>query len=117
MADDNYYRKLIAILSADVAGYSRLIDDDEEATVRALTSYRTAISDLVEQFRGRVVDSPGDNILVEFKSAVDSVNCSVEIQRELAERNEELPDRYLKLECIFPNNEVLSGGNRFPSFI
>jgi TolB-like protein len=68
------------------------MDDDEEATVRTLTSYRSAISDLVEQFRGRVVDSPGDNILAEFKSVVDSVNCAVEIQRELAERNEELPD-------------------------
>jgi TolB-like protein/class 3 adenylate cyclase len=92
MADEGFKRKLAAILSADVEGYSRLMDDDEEATVRTLTSYRTAISDLVQQFRGRVVDSPGDNILAEFKSVVDSVNCAVEIQRELAERNEELPD-------------------------
>jgi TolB-like protein/Tfp pilus assembly protein PilF len=67
------------------------MDDDEEATVRTLTSYRTTISDLVQQYHGRVVDSPGDNILAEFISVVDSVNCAVEIQRELAERNEELP--------------------------
>ena len=92
MADEGFERKLAAILNADVEGYSRLMDDNEEATVRTLTSYRTAISDLVEQFRGRVVDSPGDNILAEFKSVVDSVNCAVEIQRELAKRNEELPD-------------------------
>jgi len=92
MADKGFKRKLAAILSADVEGYSRLMDDDEEATVRTLTSYRTAISDLVEQFRGRIVDTPGDNILAEFSSVVDSVNCAVEIQRELAERNEELPD-------------------------
>jgi class 3 adenylate cyclase len=92
MADEGFERKLAAILSADVEGYSRLMDDDEEATVRTLTSYRTAISDLVEKFRGRVVDSPGDNILAEFKSVVDSVNCAVEIQRELSEQNEELPD-------------------------
>jgi len=92
MAEEGFERKLAAILSADVEGYSRLMDDDEEATVRTLTSYRSAISDLVQQYRGRVVDSPGDNILAEFKSVVDAVNCAVEIQRELAERNAELPD-------------------------
>jgi TolB-like protein/class 3 adenylate cyclase/Tfp pilus assembly protein PilF len=91
MAEEGFERKLAAILSADVEGYSRLMDDDEEATVRTLTSYRSAISDLVQQYRGRVVDSPGDNILAEFKSVVDAVNCAVEIQRELAERNAELP--------------------------
>ena len=62
MAEEGFKRKLAAILSADVEGYSRLMDDDEEATVRTLTSYRTAITDLVQQFRGRVVDSPGDNL-------------------------------------------------------
>jgi adenylate cyclase len=92
MADNGFERKLTAILSADVQGYSRLMDDDEEATVRTLTAYRTAISDLVQQYRGRVVDSPGDNILAEFKSVVDAVNCAVEIQHDLAERNAELPD-------------------------
>ena len=92
MADEGFKRKLAAILSADVEGYSRLMDDDEEATVRTLTTYRSAISDLVQQYRGRVVDSPGDNILAEFKSVVDAVNCAVEIQRELAERNAELLD-------------------------
>ena len=92
MAEEGFKRKLAAILSADVEGYSRLMDDDEEATVRTLTSLRSAITDLVQQYRGRVVDSPGDNILAEFASVVDSVNCAVEIQRELAERNEELPD-------------------------
>ena len=66
------------------------MDDDEEATVRTLTSYRNAISDLVQQFRGRVVDAPGDNLLAEFTSVVDAVNCAVEIQRDLAERNTEL---------------------------
>ena len=91
MAEEGFKRKLAAILSADVEGYSRLMDDDEEATVRTLTSYRTAIADLVQQFRGRVVDTPGDNILTEFTSVVDAVNCAVEIQRDLAERNTELP--------------------------
>ena len=91
MADEGFKRKLAAILSADVEGYSRLMDDDEEATVRTLTAYRSSINDLAQQFRGRVVDSPGDNILAEFSSVVDAVNCAVEIQRELAERNTELP--------------------------
>ena len=92
MADEGFKRKLTAILSADVEGYSRLMGEDEEATIRTLTTYRTAIAKLVQQYRGRVVDSPGDNILSEFTSAVDAVNCAVEIQRELAERNAGLPD-------------------------
>ena len=92
MADDGFNRKLTAILSADVEGYSRLMEDDEGATVRTLTSYRTAISDIVQHFRGRVVDSPGDNILAEFTSVVDAVSCAADIQRELSERNAGLPD-------------------------
>jgi TolB-like protein/class 3 adenylate cyclase len=91
MAEEGFKRKLAAILSADVEGYSRLMDDDEEATVRTLTAYRTAIKDLVQQYRGRVVDTTGDNLMAEFTSVVDAVNCAVEIQRELAERNAELP--------------------------
>ena len=90
MTQEVFKRKLAAILSADVEGYSRLMDDDEEATVRTLKTYRAAIDDLVQQYRGRIVDSPGDNILAEFISIVDAVNCAVEIQRDLAERNTEL---------------------------
>jgi adenylate cyclase len=93
LADAGFKRKLAAILSADVQGYSRLMDDDEEVTVRTLTVYRTAINDLVQQYRGRVIDTPGDNILAEFTSVVDAVNCAVEIQRELAERNTELLEK------------------------
>jgi len=92
MNQESFKRKLSAILSADAVGYSRLMGDDDEATVRTLTAFRTAVSDLVQQFRGRIVDNPGDNILAEFTSVVDAVNCSVEIQRELAERNAELPE-------------------------
>jgi TolB-like protein/class 3 adenylate cyclase/Flp pilus assembly protein TadD len=91
MAQEGFKRKLAAIFSADVEGYSRLMDDDEEATVRTLTAYRNAINDLVQQYRGRVVDTTGDNLLAEFTSVVDAVNCAVEIQRELAEQNAELP--------------------------
>ena len=63
MTQDGFKRKLAAILSADVQGYSRLMDDDEEETVRTLTTYRTAINDLVQQYRGRIVDTPCGNIL------------------------------------------------------
>ena len=90
MAEEGFKRKLAAILSADVEGYSRMMDDDEEATIRTLTAYREAMTTLIQQYRGRVVDAPGDNLLAEFASAVDAVNCAVEIQRELAEQNAEL---------------------------
>jgi adenylate cyclase len=84
-------RKLSAILSADVEGYTRLMSQDEVGTIRTLTAYREAIANLIEQYKGRVVDAPGDNLLAEFASVVDAVNCAVEIQRELAERNAEIP--------------------------
>ncbi len=92
MASKGTQRKLTAILSADVVGYSRLMGADEEATVEAITAYRKVFSNYVEQYRGRVVNAPGDSILAEFASVVDAVNSAVEIQRELAERNAELSD-------------------------
>ncbi len=84
-------RKLAAIFSTDVAGYSRLMGDDEEATIRTLTAYRALISSLIQRHRGRVVDSPGDNLLAEFASVVDAVRCAVEIQHELKGKNAESP--------------------------
>jgi len=92
MATEGFKRKLTSIFSADAVGYSRLMGDDEAATVRTLKSYRALITDIVQQFRGRIIDTPGDNILAEFPSIVDAVNCSIEIQRDLAKRNAELPD-------------------------
>ena len=91
MAQEGFTRKLIAILSAYVKGYSRLMSQDERGTIRTLTTYKEAMSKLIQDYKGRVVDSPGDNILAEFGSVVDTVNCAVEIQRELSERNIELP--------------------------
>ena len=85
-------RKLTAILSADVSGYSRLMDDDEISTVRTLQAYRKIISDLTSQHNGRVIDNPGDNLLAEFVSVVDAVQCAVEIQHVLKSKNNELPD-------------------------
>ncbi len=84
-------RKLSAILSADVKEYSRLMSQDELGTIRTLTVYKAAMSTIIQQYKGRVVDSPGDNLLAEFVSVVDAVNSAVEIQRKLAERNTELP--------------------------
>jgi adenylate cyclase len=84
-------RKLAAILSADVVGYSRLMAEDEAATIRTLTMYRDQIATLVREHRGRVVDAPGDNLLAEFPTALDAVQAAVEIQRILKVRNADLP--------------------------
>lgn len=84
MPPQDLRRKLAAMLSADVAGCSRLMGDDEAAKIRSLTSYRRAVANLIQQDRGRVVNSPGDNVLAEFASVLDEVNWAVEIQRELA---------------------------------
>ena len=92
MDTGRFNRKLTAIFSADVKGYSRLMGDDEEATVQTLTRYRAVMSDLINRHRGRVVDSPGDNLLAEFASVVDSVNCAWHIQNELRQRNSDLPE-------------------------
>jgi adenylate cyclase len=85
-------RKLAAILSADVKGYSRLMEEDEKGTVHTLNAYKKIMSGLIQKHRGRVVDAPGDNVLAEFRSVVDAVECAVEIQKELKSRNADLPE-------------------------
>jgi len=92
MAEKDFKRKLTAILSADVAGYSRLMGEDEIATVGTLKRYREIMTALIHQFRGRVVDSPGDNMLAEFRSVVDGVECAVKIQEKLRTMNAERPE-------------------------
>ena len=89
---DKTIRKLRAILSADVKGYSLLMADDEAFTIHTLKEYRNIMSKQIEQHNGRVVDSPGDNVLAEFASAVEAVTCAVEVQKELKEKNKNLPD-------------------------
>jgi adenylate cyclase len=84
-------RHLAAILSADAVGYSRLMAADEAGTIRAITACRELIGRLVSGHRGRVVDSPGDNILAEFRTALDAVTCAVEIQGALHATNADLP--------------------------
>ena len=85
MAEEGFKRKLAAILSADFKEYSRLMGEDEEATIHTLTGYRKIISDQVKQHEGRVVDSPGDNVLAEFASVVDALKCAVDAQKQIAE--------------------------------
>ena len=92
MSQETGERRLAAILSADVAGYSRLMGDDEAATVDTLTRYRAVFRDAVARRHGRVVDAPGDNLLAEFASPVEAVACAGEVQRELARRNRQLAD-------------------------
>jgi adenylate cyclase len=92
MAAQDFKRKLTAILSADVKGYSRLMGEDEEATVRTITAHRKVITSVIQKYRGRVVDSPGDNILAEFVSVVDAVQSAVEIQEVVRAKNAELPE-------------------------
>ncbi len=85
-------RRLTAILCADVVGYSRLMQDDEAAMLKTLESYKTLIYELVAQHRGRVVDFPEDNLIVDFASVVDAVQCAVEMQKEVRAHNLELPE-------------------------
>ena len=92
MTQQDLDHRLAAILSAEGAGYTRLLAQDEPATVRAVTEAREAIAESVSRHRGRVVDAVGDNVLAEFPSAFDAVLCSVEVQRALAERSAPLPD-------------------------
>jgi adenylate cyclase len=92
MADEGFKRKLTAVLSADAVEYSRLMAEDEAATVKTIASYREIISSLIKQHRGRVVDSPGDNVLAEFSSVVDAVQCAVAVQNEIQTKNADLPD-------------------------
>jgi adenylate cyclase len=106
-------RKLAAILSADVEGYSRLMGDDEVATVRAITEYRAVIASMVAGHAGRIVDAPGDNVLAEFASVVDAVQCAVDIQRELQSRNADRPpSRQMRFRIGINLGDVIVEGER-----
>jgi adenylate cyclase len=113
VTEERAKRKLSAILSADVKGYSRLMGDDELATVRTLEAYRKVITEVTENYRGRVVDSPGDNVLAEFGSIVDAVESAVEIQKRLKIKNDEL-DENRKMEFRIGINlgDVIAEGDR-----
>jgi len=113
MAQEGFKRKLTAILSADVAGYSRLMGDDEAATVKTLSAYREILTTVIKQHQGRVVDSPGDNMLAEFASVVDAVESAVEIQNELKSKNAELHEnRRMKFRIGINIGDVIEEGER-----
>jgi adenylate cyclase len=92
MTEERAKRKLTAILSADVKGYSRLMGEDEVGTVQMLKEYREIMARFIQKHGGRVVDSPGDNLLVEFASVVDATQCAVEVQEKLNLLNSDLPE-------------------------
>src|ERR1700730_6628617 len=105
-------RRLAAILSADVYGYSRRMAEDEAATVSDLKQCREIIEAQVREHHGRIVDAPGDNVLAEFPSAVEAVQCGVEVQRELTDRNSNLePDRQMEFRIgIHVGDVILDDG-------
>jgi adenylate cyclase len=113
MSQGSFKRKLTTIFSADVAGYSRLMGNDESATVRTIETYRKVMSELIMQHRGRVIDSPGDNLLAEFGSVVDAVQCAVAVQKELQARNTELTkDRKMEFRIGINLGDVIQEGDR-----
>ncbi|MBW2411753.1 MAG: tetratricopeptide repeat protein [Deltaproteobacteria bacterium] len=113
MTQDGSKRKLAAILSADVKGYSILLADDEAFTIKTLKKYRSIMSNFIKQHNGRVVDSPGDNLLSEFSSVVDAVQCAVEIQKQLKKENERLAEnKRLEFRIGVNIGDIVQDGDR-----
>lgn len=113
MTDEDVKRKLAAIFSADVKNYSRLMRDNEAATVRTISEYRGLMAGLIHQHHGRVVDSPGDNILAEFASVVDAVQAAVATQKELKTQNDKLLDhRRMEFRIGINLGDIIVEGDR-----
>ncbi len=113
MTLEGFKRKLTVIFSADAEGYSRLMGDDEESTIRTLTNYRETMTKFIQQHRGRVVDAPGDNLLAEFASVVDAVSCAAAIQHKLFELNDKLPaKRMMQFRIGINLGDVVEEGDR-----
>ncbi len=90
-SDESNGRRLAVILAADVASYSGLMSEDEEATLSTLAGYQGVIAGLAAEHRGRVFNTAGDSVMIEFASAVQAVRCAVAVQRALDRRNADLP--------------------------
>jgi adenylate cyclase len=113
MNQNGFKRKLAAIFSTDAKGYSRLMGDDEAATVRTITEYRALISALIGRHGGRVVDSPGDNLLAEFASVVNAVQCAMDIQKKLKTKNDEqLQNRKMEFRIGINLGDVIEKDDR-----
>jgi adenylate cyclase len=108
-------RRLVAIFAADVEGYSRLMRDDEVATLRDLTERRQILDDLITSHRGRIANTAGDSVLAEFGSAVDAVQCAVEAQAAWAEANDQVPpDRHIKFRIgVHVGDVMVRAGDLF----
>ena len=113
MTQEGFKRKLTSIFSADAVGYSRLMAEDEAHTVKTIATYRKIMTSLIKQHRGRVVDSPGDNVLAEFSSVVDAVQCAVAVQNEFQTRNAELAEnRKMKFRIGINLGDVIEEDGR-----
>src|ERR1700739_2524506 len=108
-------RRLAAILSADVEGYSRLMHGDEEATMATLSAHRAVIDGLIGRHRGRIANTAGDSVLAEFASVLDAVRCAIEIQEALARANEAPPaERQMRFRIgINVGDVMVKGGDIF----
>jgi len=112
MTAEKFKRKLTAILSADVKGYSRLMGEDEEGTIRTLNAYKEVMTGFIQKHQGRVVNTAGDSVLAEFASVVDAVRCAVETQEELKDKNKELPeDRRMEFRIGVNLGDVVEEGD------
>ena len=112
IATEDLRRKLVAIFIADVVGYCQLMNDDEVATVNILTSYKRIMIGLIERSRGRVVDSPGDNLMAEFPSIIDAVGCAVTVQKKFKGLNRNLPEnRKMEFRIGINLGDVIEQGN------
>lgn len=113
MDDEKYQRKLAAIFHADVVGYSKLMRDDEMATVNTISEYRELMATLIRQHRGRIVDTSGDNILAEFPSVVDAMQTAVSVQKEIRSHNAILPEhRWMQFRIGINIGDVIQEGDR-----
>jgi len=113
MGANGFIRKITTVMCANVFGYSKLKGDDEAATVKTLEAYKSVMFTLIDQHRGRVIDSPGDNMLSEFASVVDAVQCAAAIQKELNSRNTALPEnRKMQFRIGINLGNVIQEGDR-----
>ena len=113
MTTQDFKRRLTAILIADVNNYSRLMGEDDERTVRTIVAYLEAITEVVQKHSGRVVDSLGDNLLAEFASVVDAVQCAVAFQKDISARNTDLPEnKKMQFRVGINLGDVIQVGDR-----
>lgn len=113
MTPTGFKRKLSAVFMADVVGFSRLMGEDEAATLKTLSLYQEIMAGLIKQHRGRIVDAPGDAVLAEFSSVVDAVQGAVAVQKELQVRNAELPEnRRMQFRIGINLGDVIEEGDK-----